>query len=184
MKEINLIPSYAAFDYKKYIVIQISKFVLTLNIITLAIVYIISLYANSRIENIIKKRENYLMSISSINKTFARYKKEYVKTKEELKKLNKEIDYYKRLRTIHRSAFTDSVIFINTFIQGVTFRKVDYRGGGFAVEGKAENKTLFQRFFKALESNPYIKDVRFYSLKRDKNGEYNFKVFCRVDLKW
>jgi len=179
MKQINLLPSNIAFNYKKFVAARLSVFIIVLNVILLIFILLDNIYLNKKLEAQLTRKKAYLSHINNINSTFGQYKKEYVALKKKLTGLKKEIEYYEKTVVLHRSAYTDSIIFVNTFYDGVWFDSVSYNNGVFNISGYAPSKAEFQKFYGALESNKYIADTRFFYVK-EKNGEFVFKINYRV----
>lgn len=179
MKQINLLPSNIAFNYKKFVAARLSVFIIVLNVILLIFILLDNIYLNKKLEAQLTRKKAYLSQINNINSTFGQYKKEYVALKKKLTGLKKEIEYYEKTVVLHRSAYTDSIIFVNTFYDGVWFDSVSYNNGVFNISGYAPSKAEFQKFYGALESNKYIADTRFFYVK-EKDGEFVFKINYRV----
>ncbi len=185
MKEINLLPEHIAFDYRFYVIKRVAIFLVVFNIIWLFAFYFVGSYFNGFLENKLKERTVYLHNIKRLNGEFNRYRKQYVAMKKKYRRLQEEIAYYKKLKVIHRSAFADSVVFINSFRKGVAFSSVSYKDGHFDITGLAASRKTFQLFYKELDDNPYVFDLKFYYLKRNKNGNtYMFKISYAVEFKW
>ncbi len=179
MKEINLLPSNIAFDYKKFILVKLSIFIIILNIILLVLISSVNIYINNGLEKKLSQKKAYLSKIDNINSKFKVYKQEYVKLKKRLVKLKNEINYYEKIVVLHRSAYADSIVFLNTFFDGVWFDSVTYKEGSFNISGYSPSKANFQRFYGKLEANRYIGDIKFFYVKQ-KSDMYVFKINYKV----
>ena len=179
MKGINLLPPNIAFNYKKFLITRLSVFIIVLNVILLFFILLDNVYINKKLEAQLTKRKSYLSQINNINSTFGQYKKEYVALKKKLAGLKEEIEYYEKTVVLHRSAYTDSIVFVNTFYDGVWFDSVSYNNGVFNIRGYAPSKVEFQKFYGALEKDKYVADTRFFYVK-EKDGKFVFKINYRV----
>ncbi len=179
MKEINLLPHNIAFDYKKFIIIRLSVFLVILNVSLLLCVSFINISINKNLQHTLIKKENYLSKVKTINNSFGQYKDKYVSLKKELLKLKDSIDYYKKIIVLHRSAYTDSVVFVNTFFDDVWFNAVLYKNGMFEISGYAPSKEKFQQYYGNLTANKYIRNIKFFYVK-EKEGRYVFKINYEV----
>ncbi len=179
MKEINLLPSNIAFDYKKFVIIKLSILFLALNVVFLFCISFVNIYINKSLQAKLMERQRYLSQIEQMNNEFGKYKNRYVKLKKELVKLKDDIKYYKRIVVLHRSAFADSIVFVNTFFGGVWFDLVTYDNGVFNIQGYAPSKDKFQQFYSLLEQNKYIGNIEFFYIKK-KDDKYIFKINYKV----
>ncbi len=179
MKEINLLPQDIAFNYKKFVAIRLFVFVIILNIILLFSVSFINIRINKHLNTVLSQKKAYLSQIENINSTFLKYKKQYKSLKQELVSLKNKIRYYEKTMVLHRSAYTDSIVFLNTFFDNVWFDSVSYNNGYFSIKGYAPSKAEFQKFFSSLGNNRYISDIKFFYIRK-KDDKYVYKINYRV----
>ncbi len=180
IKEINLIPSYAAFDYKLYLGKRIAGFLLVLNLIVLLVLYGVGIYFNMNLKRSLKKEKTYLSTVEDIDSSLNKYKDTYGKLIKRLKELKEKENYIRSIIPIKPSSFTNSVVFLNTFSEGIYFGKASYDDGFFEIEGVADSSYSFSKFYMVLERNRYIKKLRFFYIKR-KDEMYMFKVRYKIE---
>ncbi|AEA34106.1 hypothetical protein [Hippea maritima] len=181
MKEINFLPQEKRFSYKQYIIKKgvIAAFIL--NIVFLILVFSINSYINAKLKQCILQRKDYINRLSSIDSKLTQYSNNYKVLLRKLSKLKKEEVRLKSLVFVRRSAFSSTIIYLNTFTKGINFESVSYNNGYFKFKGITDTLKDFQRFYYMLEKNISIKSLKLYSVKR-KEQVYEFEISYEVSF--
>ncbi|KAA0257353.1 PilN domain-containing protein [Deferribacter autotrophicus] len=176
VKALNLVPQQLRYDYVKDLILRGS--IAFICCLTLLIIfdYLYFSYKNSFLQKQLKQltayNESLLKEINSLNQ----YEKEYNKLKKELTNANKTKNELKLFYPCENSSLLSTIIALSSKSKDIYFNKLSYNNGQITIDGYAMSSSAFYKYYKKLEHEKDIKNVKFQFIKKTEKGRYNFKI--------
>ncbi len=179
--DLNFLPAEKRFYFYKHIIKTLLFLILVLNVSFILFLWGAGIYANMILKKHVNEKKGELKKVETLYNTLLGYEKKYKSDLKKLAKIKKEIKEVKESAFIRKSAYASTAVFFSKFFNGISMRSLVYENGSFTLTGTADTETAFRTFFKSLESDQHINNIRFFYLKRQKDGTYAFKVSAEVD---
>ena len=177
--DLNFLPVEKRFYFFKHVIKTILTLIAILSVSSVIFLWGAGIYSNITLRKQIEKKKKVLHRIETLYQTIMNYERQYKNSLKRLAEIKKEIQRVRESAFVRHSAYASTAVLFSRIPYGVTVKEVDYGNGRFVLTGTVEEERAFRELFKSFESSRYIKGVRFFYLKKGKNG-FEFKVAAEV----
>lgn len=178
--DINFLPRDKRFYFYRYIVKTVLTLFLALNIAFVLFIWIAGTYSNVILEKRVKEKKKELRKVTALYETLLGYDSKYRKLLKELGKIRKEIERVKGSVFIRKSAYASTAVFFSELPKGMAIKQLEYKEGQFFFTGSCDSESVFWDFYRRIETSEHIRNARFFYIKKQRNGEYSFRISVEV----